>query len=344
MADLSKLLKSIEERRRKKEEREKIKKINQEKKEKEKEKKRKERAKEREKERKRKEKIKELEKEKKRKKREKERKKVKAARLKNKKRAIKRRRIKREKLREIAREEKQKKILEEKIERKNRKSYFKIIVTSRNKICETIKSTYFEENAIEYFNEARDKANSTVVFPMKYRNTFGKIVEAKNELLLVQKIDEESQSTFLKNQYGKYIENIVVDKLNYIIVDKCEYPIEETFFVYGYHPYYERKTFDFIYNEMIKNDAYEYVSVVCFKNKLVIEYDYDMNIVICKNIDDCIRLYNTLNDRCLSEKITKAVFKGQITFKSSLYKGIIHKIMEKTGWKETKVCRASTRP
>ena len=101
---------------------------------------------------------------------------------------------------------------------------------------------------------------------------------------------------------------------------------------------------DFIYNEMIKNDAYEYVSVVCFKNKLVIEYDYDMNIVICKNIDDCIRLYNTLNDRCLSEKITKAVFKGQITFKSSLYKGIIHKIMEKTGWKETKVCRASTRP
>lgn len=336
MANLTKILNSINEKKEKKEYREKLKKQKEKEKEKAKLKRQKEKLKLKEK------KLKEKEEERNKIKKEKEKEKQKKIRIKlNKKnKELEKRKIEREKKREERKEAK----IKDKIERKNKKSYFRLIVTSRNKINATIKATYFEDKAIEYFNEEREKAIANVKFPMKYRNTFGKIVEAKNELLLVQKIPEENQSSFIKNTYGKYVENIVIDRSNYVIVDKCDYPIEETFFVYGYHPYYERKTFDFIYNEMVKNDIYTYVSVVCFRNKLVIEYDYDMNIIICKNVDDCIRLYNVLNEYCIKDKISKVVFKGQIPYSSSKNNEMIEKIKEKTGWNEVKIRRTSTRP
>lgn len=339
MTDLNKLLKKIQDRKQKKEEKLRIKKEKELEKKAEKENLKKEKLKVQEKIRK--EKLKEKENELLRRKKEKEKEKLakEKKKLKEKQQKIQ----KKKKIQEKIKEEKRLKILNEKKIRKEQKSYYKIIVCSRNKINSTLKSTYFENKAYEYFNEEKEKANN-VKFPMKYRNTFGKIVEAKNELLLVQKINDENQSTFLKNKYGKYTENIIVDKTNYIIIDKCEYPIEETFFVYGYHPYYERKNIDFIYDEFIKNNNYEFVSIVCFRNKLVIEYDYDMNIVICKNVDDTIRLYNVLKEFCEHDKIKKVTFKGQIPYSSSLDRDMIKKIKEKTGWNDIKIRRTSTRP
>ena len=79
-----------------------------------------------------------------------------------------------------------------------------------------------------------------------------------------------------------------------------------------------------------------------FRNKLLIENDDDFDIVICKNKNDCIRLYNELEKECVERKIKQIMFFGFV--RDVNRKTTTQKIMEKTGWDKVKVNRDSTKP
>ena len=56
------------------------------------------------------------------------------------------------------------------------------------------------------------------------------------------------------------------------------------------------KTFKWIYENYIEKNCnkYNFKNVVIFKNKLIVDINGGLNMVLCKNVSDCIRLYNQL--------------------------------------------------
>ena len=73
--------------------------------------------------------------------------------------------------------------------------------------------------------------------------------------MILQRTPEGQQINSFRNKSGKFIPNIIIDDENYTIIAKHEWLVEETFNVYGYHPVKDRKTFDFVLNEMVLKDC-----------------------------------------------------------------------------------------
>ena len=68
--------------------------------------------------------------------------------------------------------------------------------------------------------------------------------------------NEETVARF-RNEQGQFVDNVIVDKEQHVIIAKSEWLIEETFNVYGYHPVKDRKTYDFILNDIRKEDEWK---------------------------------------------------------------------------------------
>ena len=99
------------------------------------------------------------------------------------------------------------------------------------------------------------------------------------------------------------------------------------------------------YNNMISNNASKenIKQILVFRNKLLISTTYDLNMVMCKNESDCIRLYNELEREIEKNKIKYVYFTGD-AYHSYLKKTWFKKIQNLTGWDETKIRRRNLRP
>lgn len=222
----------------------------------------------------------------------------------------------------------------------------RIIVTSYNKQISQLYSNNLYSRALKKFNELVEENRKNVIFPIKYisnKNISRQLCESKYEILLIKYVPEgENKVTELKDEYGKYVKNEIENR-QWAVMEKHEYLIEETFFVYGYNPRTERKDFSFIFENFInknKNNNEYFKRVILFLNKLVIEYDNDLDFVVCKNKEDAIRLYNAIEERCKKEKIKNIFFSG---FAKGPYRyELIEKIIRKTGWERRKINRIST--
>jgi uncharacterized protein YcaQ len=133
---------------------------------------------------------------------------------------------------------------------------------------------------------------------------------------------------------------------NWIVVDKSEYNMEETFWVYGYHPILQRKNFKWVYDQYImpaKDDRSTFISLLVYKNKVLIDVNGTLGMVICKNVRDSVRMFNEIEDRCKTDKIRRIAFMGDIN-RSSYKREWVDRIQELTGWDRKKIGRCSTRP
>lgn len=165
------------------------------------------------------------------------------------------------------------------------------------------------------------------------------------EIVIIKCRDEfESPINKVRDKNGEFI-NYRTDNDNWIVLDRAPYNVEETFWVYGYHPRLQRKTFEWIFENFILKDSknkYMFKTIQIYNNKLLIECNEKLDMVICKNKSDCIRLYNQLEQYAVKSKCKYALFMGNIA--NSKYKREwIKKIMNLTHWNEQKVCRLSTR-
>ena len=146
---------------------------------------------------------------------------------------------------------------------------YKIVVTSNNKQIEYINVYTSLEKALKAFDEFKNE-NDKIIFPVKYINYKG-IKEANYEYLLLKRFYEnDSKVTKLRNQYGKLSDHFIINDENWIIYDKMPKLIEETFWVYGFHPKMQRKTFMWIYNSLIVDkvkNKYDFLRIFLFKNK-----------------------------------------------------------------------------
>ena len=166
-----------------------------------------------------------------------------------------------------------------------------------------------------------------------------------DEYLILEKAKGENKPSLLRNDYGKLVEHKTTSE-RWKILDKFKFHEEETFWVYGYDPRASRKTFMWIYKNLLVNQIsgrYDIKRVALYNNKLVIKDDYaNMDLVICKTRSDAIRFYNLLQDYATKEKHSQIYFMGAYAGNSHRTSKLINEIIELTGWDRRKITRIST--
>ena len=227
--------------------------------------------------------------------------------------------------------------------RKVRRCDFKIVATLNGKQKEFIGNYSTSEEAYVKFKELQ-KLNDDVIFSRKVINA-GKLKESRDEYLILQKNRYgDLKPGQLRNEFGKVVEQQTNSSV-WEIYDKCERLVEETFWVYGKCPKTDRKTFKWIYeNKIIANliNSYDIERVILYKNKLIIKHDeLPMDIIICKNISDGIRLYNLLEEWCKKNK--QVFFLGSYNKVSDKRRQLETELIELTGWDKRKIQCPSTR-
>ena len=167
----------------------------------------------------------------------------------------------------------------------NYKNNYQIIITQNKKQTEYIGCYKNLSQVLKKYNDLLEE-NKNIIFPVKYINT--KFIHEVEYELVILKIKDNNDNTDeqlkLLNEVGKYIETTITSKYTdnskygkknkneYVIYDKSKWNKEENFWVYGYHPKYQRKTFNFIFETYIMPMKYNkngFNRLTCFKNKLL---------------------------------------------------------------------------
>lgn len=225
---------------------------------------------------------------------------------------------------------------------------FKIVLCKNKTQVKFIKRFHNELEVDEYKQKLKEN-NENVVLPILHTNSGrvdNKVYECVFEYIILKKKSNEDEESFnLPNKYGKLVPHVSNNK-NWIIWDKLPCLIEETFWVFGYDKVNERKDIKWIYNFLIQENIlskYNFLRIFVYNNKLIILDDYNnIEIIICKNISDCIRLYNKLKE-CFCVKNKNVLFHGRLKRGNEKLTEIISLIRKKTGWTYNNICRTSTR-
>lgn len=229
------------------------------------------------------------------------------------------------------------------------KHNYQIILTTNGKQKEVL-GTYPSElkvnKAFMQFIEENKKVNFPV--EMLSMDNDRKLIDANYEIVIIKKREEkDSNVTLIRNEFGDLIEYTTTHK-DWVVYDKHPYKREESFWVYGYHPLVQRKDFSFIYNEIVKPKASNkntFINVMLFKNKVLIETTNTLDMIICKNKSDGIRLYNLLEEWCNKEKGVKYyLFNGDWGVTTDKKRKCVEKIRELTNWDDLKINRSTTKP
>ena len=229
--------------------------------------------------------------------------------------------------------------------RRNKKKIYSIILINHGKQLHTIYSDTTEEKIYRKFEKLL-KENKKVMFPIRYNNHEHVMIESEYELVIIKCRDEnESLTNKVRTDSGEFIDYTTTDD-DWIVIDRATYNIEETFWVYGYHPRLQRKDFKWIFDNFISADAknkYMFKTVQIYKNKLLVDCNGKLEMVICKNKQDGIRLYNKVEEESKRNKFKYIIFMGDVS-KSKYRSDWIKRIKELTHWSDEKIKRSSTRP
>ena len=142
----------------------------------------------------------------------------------------------------------------QKVGPKFQKPYSYKIISCRNGIQNKFIGRYRDiKEAYAVFNALKLQDNN-VIFPSNITGIH-QIENSIDEYILIEK-NEDKTSTLLRNEYGKFVEQ-TTNKNGWIIIDKFRYKREEEFWVYGYNSRNDRKTFLWIYNNLVISGLYD---------------------------------------------------------------------------------------
>lgn len=220
--------------------------------------------------------------------------------------------------------------------------WFMVLIVKNGKRVQKLGQKAWKSFAMEIYNNAIEENRKEVRFPTQIytkNDTKGKPdcnYKVKYEIIVVKKINEDEEGTVsrFRNEDGKFVNCEIVDYPNYTIIMKDDWYVEETFHVYGYHPIRDRKTYDFIFNELVISNLRadgDPKRLRTIHNKLIIESTDDFDFVVTKNADQCQRLYHTIQKDVKAMKCKQVLFTGEIP--QPLVEGVYDRIQEKTGWR-----------
>lgn len=185
------------------------------------------------------------------------------------------------------------------------------------------------------YKELIEKNREDMVCPIVYgANATKKNARIdKYEILIKKKVDpekENNESTF-RDEFGSSV-TIKTDDPEWLIISKDVWYVEEDFYLYGYHPKYDRKNAKWVIDNVIMKNVSDYnmCAIFMWKRYLIFDNDNDFTFLVTKSNSETVRLYNILYDRF--NDVEGLYFMGNIA-KSSVRKWL-DKIQEKTGWSE----------
>lgn len=231
------------------------------------------------------------------------------------------------------------------------KGYCMVLLVKNHKRVKRLGASWWKTDAFKIYNEELEKNHREVKFPVKFRTTCESSVRKYNridtkwEVIIVQRLSDEEDDnvTQFRNDDGKFVNVEIVDKQLYKVIARDEWYVEEHFYVYGYHPKKDRKTYQFILDNLILNKLEEIndvIQIITVKNKLIISHSDDFDFVMCKNSEEAERLYTALQSDDALKKNKDVIFFGSVTSRNSVG-AIYDKIEEKTGWDRTLIKKTS---
>ena len=236
---------------------------------------------------------------------------------------------------------------------------YKIILVRNGKQTQYIGAYKRAKDVYTVYKRMIDNNKKDVRFPVKYVNGRDKIREAFDEIIILKVKEEcDSDTIMFRNEYGEFIPCMTKDKYDensrfgkrsdrsWKKKKKSEWMIEETFWMYGFHPRNQRKDFRFIYKRCIQdraNDKDNFTRCIVYQNKVIFDYGSDMDIVFCKNVSDSTRLYTEMNRESVKMKVKNVIWSELVRDRMTASYWL-DKLQAKTGFTRLKLKRNSLRP
>jgi hypothetical protein len=201
------------------------------------------------------------------------------------------------------------------------------------------------EEAYEDVEKLLEKSKK-VIFPAQVQ--IGETIESvRDEYLILEKDRQgDKEAPKLRNQFGKLVRQ-ETNSDTWIVLDKFSFNTEETFWVYGYDPIRGRKTFEWIYLNILLygvETRYDIKRVMLYKNKIVIKDDVgNLDIVFCKTQSDAIRFYNLMSEWVRSKKVKQVMFLGNYSLIGEKRRALEEELIKKTGWSKRKIQMATSK-
>lgn len=218
---------------------------------------------------------------------------------------------------------------------------YKIISCKNGKQNKLIGKYRNIKDAYETFKKLKE-SDKNVIFPIfSYGNN--QLKNSIDEYVLIEKNDEK-ESSMLRNEYGVIVEH-KTNMEGWVVIDKFRYLKEEKFWVWGYDKKSDRKTFMWVFENLLLNAFHEYENkMICtYKNKVVIKSDNGhMEIIFCKSQDDAIRFYNLLETYSKKNKLKRAIFIGDFSKVSAKRRKLEEELIEYTGLSKRKIQMKNT--
>ena len=215
------------------------------------------------------------------------------------------------------------------------------IISCRNGIQNKFIGKYRTiEDAYNVFNEL--KFNDKNIIFQSVITGDDKMKNSVDEYIIIEKTD--SKPNVLRNEYGKLVEQNV-NKDGWVVIDKFRYKREETFWVYGYNSKNDRKTFLWVYNNLVVNDSdgFNFKRVFLYKNKLIIKDDIEnIEMVLCKDVSDAVRMYNKIEEWVKIDKNKQILFLGDFSNIGDRRRKLEDELIKLTGWSKKKVQMKTT--
>lgn len=213
---------------------------------------------------------------------------------------------------------------------------YKIISCRNGKQRKVIGKYRTSEDAFEALELLKNE-DTNIIFPIEFKGS-EVLDNSLDEYLLLEKSDGEN--IYMRNEYGKLIEQ-KTNVAGWRILDKHRFKREESFWVYGYDKVRDRKTFKWIYENMILEgleNYYIYRRILIFRNKVILKNDDGtIDLIFCKHPGDAVRFYNLVETWIKRDKIKQILFMGDYSERSEKRRNLENEIMELTGWSRKKV-------
>lgn len=210
---------------------------------------------------------------------------------------------------------------------------YRVVLVKNRKISKIIRNYKILGCAKNKFNKIKSENQ---VFYEKRITNHKKLYKVVYEILLLKKSSDETTVRQIYNDSGQLIN----EKINggWTILDKFHHKEEESFYVYGLQ---RRLYVPEIITEVITPRISSFYQIIMVFNKIVIYNSTDIEVVLCKNINEAIRLYDFLFDFYSSKKVLNLIFLGKANkvIRSSLY----DRMQKHTGLARQELYRTSTR-
>ena len=200
------------------------------------------------------------------------------------------------------------------------------------------------EEAYEDLERLKEQSSS-VMFPKIIENRRDGIGECKYEYLLLEKNRYgDKEDARIQNEYGMFVRQ-ETNSDKWVVYDKVRYNVEETFWIYGMSPRNDRKTFQWISDNMILtgfDDTNRFKRISIYKNKVLLRDDNGgLEMVLCKTQGEAVRFYNKVNEMCSEDP--RIIMCGSEESTRTRARSAENDIMELTGWSLYKVQMRTTR-